>query len=445
LRTSNARFVRPFVVVVAAFALTQLAYADSTSVARAFQTAAPESVGLSAERLQRLDTTLQRLVDDKEVAGIVTLATRHGKVVHSNAYGVADLASGKPMREDAIFRIYSMTKPIAGVGIMILYEEGKWQPDHPISKYIPEFANLKVFAGLDANGQPILEAPAHAPTMGELMSHTAGFTYGVFGDTWVDDQYAKPDGIVSRETLMFTTKSLKELIDKLATYPLLYQPGTRWEYSVSVDIQAYIIEKLSGKKMPEFLRERIFEPLGMKDTGYYVPADKLARLAALYQFDDTQKALAVRPQPPDPGTMPDMPTGGLGLYSTAMDYARFAQMLLNEGQLDRVRILAPRTVQLMRSNHLPDRVTNKEFGGGPGRIDRGVGFGYDFGILIEPFEAGSIGGAGTFSWAGAAGTWFWIDPELDVVFVGMTQRWFDFRLVELARATFYQALVEPER
>jgi CubicO group peptidase (beta-lactamase class C family) len=334
-----------------------------------------------------------------------------------------------------------MTKTVIGVAMMILYEEGKWHPDDPIAKFVPQFADLKVFAGLDAKGQPILEAPHHAPTMGELMTHTAGLTYGVFGETWVDQQYEKE--ILSRQDFAFKTATLQELIDKLARIPLLHQPGTRWEYSLSVDVQAYIIERLSGKTVPEFLRERIFAPLGMRDTDYYVPPEKLARLATLYQLDPVKKALVVRDQPPDPAVLPSMTPGGFGLYSTAMDFTRFAQMLLNQGQLGGVRILAPRTVQLLRSDQLTDAIRNAAPAVGPRLVRPGIGFGYDFGIHTDPFRVGALSGTGTFYWAGAAGTWFWIDPEFDLVFVGMTQTWFDLSLIEPARATFYQALVDP--
>jgi CubicO group peptidase (beta-lactamase class C family) len=407
------------------------------------QLASPETVGISLERLKRLDEAMQGPIDRGEIAGVVTLAARHGKLIHSRAYGKQDLASGKPMPTDAIFRIYSMTKPVIGVAMMILYEEGKWHPEDPIAKFVPQFANLKVFAGLDAKGQPILEAPAHPPRMEELLTHTAGFTYGVFGDTWVDQQYAK--GVVSRETLIFETQNLQEMIDKLAKIPLLYQPGTRWQYSVSVDIQAYIVERLAGKTLPEFLRERIFTPLGMRDTDYFVPANKLSRLATLYEFDPKSNALAVRDQPPDPKVMPSMTPGGLGLFSTAMDFLRFSQMLLNEGELDGVRILSPRTVELMSRNHLSEPLRSQASEGAFRIMRPGLGFGYDFGVFMDPAAAGDLSGRGTFYWIGAAQTWFWVDPELDVVFVGMTQRWFDARLIEASRATFYQALIDTAK
>jgi CubicO group peptidase (beta-lactamase class C family) len=432
-----------FLVLV--FAVVTAAAADTRRADTAgLQLASPETVGLSLERLKRLDVAMQGPIDRGEIAGVVTLAARHGKLIHSRAYGRQDLASGKPMPTDAIFRIYSMTKPVIGVAMMILYEEGKWHPEDPIAKFVPQFANLKVFTGLDAKGQPNLEAPAHPPRMQELMTHTAGFTYGVFGETWVDQQYVK-QGVVSRETLVFETQNLQEMIDKLAKIPLLYQPGTRWQYSVSVDIQAYIVERLAGKTLPEFLRERIFTPLGMRDTDYFVPASKLSRLATLYQLDPKTNTLAVRAQPPDPKVMPSMTPGGLGLFSTAMDFLRFSQMLLNEGELDGVRILSPRTVELMSRNHLPESIRSYAYEGAFRIMRPGLGFGYDFGVFMEPAQAGDLTGRGTFYWMGAAQTWFWVDPELDVVFVGMTQRWFDARLVDASRATFYQALLDPAK
>ncbi len=226
----------------------------------------PELVGFSSERLATLDGNLKALVDGKQLAGVVWVVARHGKIVDEKSYGNADLASQKPMQKDAIFRIFSMTKPITGIAMMMLYEEGKWKPSDPISRYIPEFRDLKVFSGVDKDGKPTFDAPGHAPTMGELMSHTAGFTYGVFGATPVDKMY--------QEAQLLAAPSLKDFIDRVSKLPLLYQPGEGWVYSISVDIQGYLVEKLSGKSFPDFVRERIFEPLGMKDTAFYVPARK---------------------------------------------------------------------------------------------------------------------------------------------------------------------------
>jgi len=428
--------------------LIGLAHADTPAGAgREFEVQAPEAAGFSAQRLRRIEESMQRLTDSKQLAGIVTLAARHGKVVHFKTFGVQDLASGKPMPKDAIFRIYSMTKPVIGVAMMILYEEGRWQPGDPIAKFLPEFARLKVFSKLDANGQPVLEDPLHPPVMDELMTHTAGFTYGPFRKHWVDEQYLKAE-VMSPSTLEFTEHSLEELTTKIAALPLAYQPGTEWQYSVSVDIQARIIEKITGKPLADFLRERIFEPLQMRDTAYYVPASKRARLATLYQLDPAQQALTVRQTVHDPVEPPSLTPGGIGLYSTATDYLRFAQMLLNGGELNGVRILGPRTVELMRANHLPERLLTGEFGAGPSRFQAGHGFGYDVGVYTDPLRVGNPAGVGTYYWIGIACTWFWVDPQFDIVFIGLTQRWGDPTapaLWDISRAALYQALIDPKR
>jgi CubicO group peptidase (beta-lactamase class C family) len=400
----------------------------------------PEAVGFSAERLGRLDSTLKSLVDSQKLAGMVTVLARHGKIVEERTYGYADVASQKPMQKDTIVRIYSMTKPITGIAMMMLYEEGKWKPSDPIARYIPEFRDLKVYSGVDKDGKPTLDKPGHAPTMGELMSHTAGFTYGVFGATPVDKMY--------QEAQLLSAPNLQDFIERVGKLPLVYQPGEGWVYSISVDIQGYLVEKLSGKSFPDFLRERIFLPLGMKDTGFFVPAEKLDRVASIYQGD----AAAATAMPKDPGISqpPGLPSGGGGLYSTAGDYLRFAQMVLNGGELNGVRLVAPSSIELMRTNHVSDEVKNaRKFGIGLYQMQPGLGFGYDFAILEDPLKLGSTAGKGTFLWDGIAGTWFWIDPANDVVFVGMVQRWLlspgTPDVESLSRALTYQALVNPNK
>jgi CubicO group peptidase (beta-lactamase class C family) len=401
----------------------------------------PEALGFSSERLERLHAVMQQEVDQKQLAGIVTILARHGKVVEERTYGKKDIASGAPMTRDTIFRIFSMTKPVTGAAMMILYEEGKWHPLDPVSKYIPEFAHLKVFKGVDDSGKMILEDPVHPPTMHELMTHTAGFTYGFFGNTLVDKMYL--------DEHVWQSQSLQEMIDKLAKIPLLYQPGTRWVYGASMDIQGYIVEKLSGQSLPDFMQQRIFGPLGMKDTGFFVPPEKRNRFATLYASGPNGE-LVVNQTPTAPAddyaTQPSMPSGGGGMVSTAEDYLRFAQMLLNGGELEGVRILAPATVGLMTSNHLAPNLMTGEFSIGPVTIRPGLGWGYDCAVYTDPLEADEVVGKGTFFWLGAADTWFWVDPTNDLIFVGMTQRRIgpgEPNVEALSQPMVYQALVKP--
>jgi len=376
-------------------------------------TATPESVGFAPGALDKMDAGMQDLIDKKALAGIVTLVARHGKVVQHKAYGMQSTDAGAPMKLDTIARIYSMTKPISGVAMMMLYEEGKWKPSDPIAKHIPEFANLKVYAG-EKDGQPVLEAPAHPPTMSELMSHSAGFTYGLFGNTPVDQLYRKNNPLEA--------PSLQAMIDWLSTMPLLYQPGTKWVYSVSVDIQGYLVEKLSGKTFPEFLRTRLFEPLGMIDTGFLVPAEKLARVSDIYSWDRTKESLVAEARDPNISKMPGLPSGGGGLFSTAADYFKFAQMLLNGGEYNGKRILKKATVDVMHTNVLSNEVLNGGNGISQARFSPAQGFGYDFAVVLDPDAAKRQVGKGSYWWWGIAGTWFWIDPTNDVIFVGIIQR-----------------------
>jgi len=368
--------------------------------------ARPESVGLSSERLARLPAGMRSLVDQGRLAGVVTVVARHGKVVEFEAAGKRDIAADAPMRKDTIFRIYSMSKPITGVAMMMLFEEGRWQLKDPVAKYIPEFADLKVYA-TDAKGNMTLMDQAHPVTMRELMSHTGGFTYGYFSNTPVDKLQREADVISPKNTL-------EEMIKRVAKLPLNTQPGSEWHYSISVDIQGYIVQKLSGMPFEEFLEKRIFRPLGMVDTGFYVPADKLGRLAEFYNYGkdgklDLERGIANH----DYSAKPALSSGGGGLVSTATDYLRFCQMLLNGGQLDGVRLLGPRTVELMRSNVLPPTIAPPS---------PGEGFGLDFGVYTDPLAAGGYYGKGTYYWGGLAGTWFWIDPDNDLIVVGMIQQ-----------------------
>jgi CubicO group peptidase (beta-lactamase class C family) len=403
----------------------------------------PETVGFSSERLERLHALMQQTVDQKQIAGIVTILARHGKVVDYRVYGQSDIGTGKSIAKDAIFRDFSMTKPVTAVAMMILYEQGKWLPSDPIAKFIPELANLKVYKGNDASGKLILTDPDHAPTMRELMSHTAGFTYGFFGDTPVDRMY--------RDANLFDAKDLHEFIEKVSRIPLLYQPGKGWTYSVSMDIEGYIVEKLSGQSLPDFVQDHIYRPLGMRDAGFYVPSEKRNRFVTLYRTGKNGELVA---DPPNSGMakgyseQPSMPSGGGGMVSTAEDYYRFAQMLANGGELDGKRILAPATVKLMTSNHVPSELLTGQYGIGRQVMRPGLGYGYNCAVVFDPLEANLPEGKGTFYWDGAAGTWFWVDPTNDVVFIGMIQRMLSPASPPLefeSRAVVYQALVDPSK
>ncbi len=418
--------------------------AKSAAVAAGLTPAAsPESVGFDSARLKKLDDYMAKVVSDGRVAGMTTLLARHGKIVGFKTYGKADLDKNKPMTEDTIFRIYSMTKPVTGVAMMILFEEGKWRLDDPVTRYIPEFKALKVVKSINPDGSLVLEDMKRPPTMREIMSHTAGFGYGLAEEHPVDKMF--------REKQVLSSTSLKEMIDRTAQIPLMYQPGTNWYYSSAVDIQGYLVEKLSGQKFGDFLAERVFKPLKMNDTGFYTGADKADRLAAVYVFDRDQgkiveaKALFGVAMP-DYTKPPVAESGGGGLVSTTMDYARFSQMVLNGGVLEGVRLLSPATVELMGTNVIPKSVLVSSNGTTAAQFNEAVGFGLDFQVVNDARAAGSLQGDGSISWGGAAGTWFWIDPSNDLIFVGMIQRMGGTGgddLGTMARTLTYQALVEP--
>lgn len=353
----------------------------------------PESVGFSTDGLNALRRTMRALVDESKLAGVTTLVARHGQVVYLDAYGVQDLATRTPVASDTIFRIASMTKPIVGVAMMMLWEQGKWTLDDPVAKHIPEFANLKVAA-------PSGNVPQIKPmTMRQLMSHTAGFD--------VSEGYAKAN---------LRDSDLQGMIDKLALLPLAAQPGSDWRYGPSVDIQGYIVEKLSGQKLDAFLRTKIFEPLGMKDTGFWVDASKLSRLSSIFTYGP-DKRIAAGPATRTPSSKPAFLSGSGGLFSTTDDYFQFAQMMLNGGSANGKQFLKASTVELMRTNVLAEGVGVDTYG--PSLP--GIGFGLDFAIVMEPALAKTPEGRNSFYWGGAFGTWFWIDPTNDVVVVGMIQ------------------------
>lgn len=408
------------------------AVASSTTTAP-LPTAAPEEVGLSSQRLSRLQDGMQALVDEGRLAGITTMIARQGRVVDFQTFGFRDLEAEDPMEEDAIFRIYSMSKPITGVALMILYEEGLFDLDDPVADYIPEFEGLMVAEDWGPNGPELVEAD-HPMTIREFMTHSGGLAYGIGAPGPVDSLYAAR-GVLSRD------QTLADMIDKLGEMPLRHQPGTRWYYSISVDVQGYLVQVLSGRPFNEFLQERIFGPLGMVDTGFHVPEEDHDRFVQYYDYDDEG---ALTPSPGTDGEVGSRPyldpttfySGGGGLVSTTTDYMRFCQMLLNGGELDGVRILSPTTVEMMSSNQLAEGIE------GPGR---GRGFGVDFAVVTDPFPSSVFRSDGEYSWGGAAGTWFWIDPVEELIFVGMIQQRGDPQrpnVSGLARQLTYQAITE---
>jgi CubicO group peptidase (beta-lactamase class C family) len=368
-------------------------------------TAAPEEVGLSADGLDRVDAAVQRKIDDGVLSGAVTLVARHGKVARVSTMGNARRFPRKPMRADTIFRIFSMTKPVTGLAMSILADQGRWRPEDAIADHLPEFSALRLVNG---------EKPDHPPTMLELMTHTAGFTYG--GDK------TNPADRVYRRVKPLRAPTLDELVARTARIPLAYQPGTSWKYSMSMDIQGAIIERLSGQTLPEFFREHIFTPLGMTDTDFNTPRDKQRRLASLHYRGGPFRLLPVRnPLYHDHHTDPTAAMAGMGLVSTVDDYARFAQLLLNKGEWQGTRIVSAEAVQTQMTNHLSDALLSHEFVAGHMHIRPGFGYGYDGAVFHDPVLAGSPVGRGTYQWDGAAGTWFWVDPEHDLLYVGMIQ------------------------
>ena len=428
--------------VASSLVIAPTTYAKTPAVAAAV---APESAGFDSARLKKLDAAMAKVVADGRVAGMTTLLVRHGKVVQFNSYGKSDLASGAPMAKDQIVRIYSMTKPITGVAMMILFEEGKWRLDDPVTKFVPEFKDLKVMTGLDEKGEMITVPATRAPTMREVMSHTAGFGYGLGDKHPVDKMF--------RAKRVLGSANLKEMADRVAEIPLMFQPGTSWSYSVAVDVQGLIVERISGQKFGDFLQSRVFGPLKMDDTAFYTGPAKANRLATLYMTDPkTYKMVLANDlfgnNPPDYTKAPALESGGGGLVSTTADYGRFAQMMLNKGELDGVRILSPAAVELMGTNVIPDNVLLNTNGSNGLRFNNAVGFGLDFMVVNDPRKAGQLTGKGEMSWGGAAGTWFWIDPTNDMYFVGMIQRIGGTGGDDLgsqARTLTYQALTHPEK
>ena len=397
----------PMSLVAGALMLASAAFAQD------LPTAKPENVGLAPERLERIGTAVQQSIDDKRIAGVVTLVVRHGRVAWFDARGMADREAGKAMQRDSIFRLCSMTKPIVSTAVMMLYEEGRFLLEDPVSKYLPEFKNPKVLVK-PASGPSYTIPATREITIRDLLRHTSGLTY-----QWDADLGQAYDDANVASGLLQYDGTIGDSVKRLAALPLLFNPGDRWNYSLSVDVLGRLVEVVSGIPLDQFLRTRVFDPLGMKDTYFYLPPEKVDRLATVYTYYDG-KGLARFPDAPIvEGTFvysADYPckgprklfSGGAGLCGTVMDYARFCQMMLNGGKLGDVRLLGRKSVELMSHDQL-------------GKISSEMGFGLGFGVdgAKEPLH--ELGSPGSYNWGGFYYTSFEIDPKEDMIVISMAQ------------------------
>ncbi len=400
----------------------------------------PEEVGLSATRLARVSGWMRHWVDSGKLPGVTVCVMRRGELAFAESYGKADVERNRPQRPDTIFRIYSMTKPLTSTAIMMLYEEGRFQLDDPISRFIPAFANPRVYAG-GSRGKIDTTPAEREITFRDLLTHTSGLTYGFMESNPVDALYRGKDGV----DFQMAKTSLKEVVEKLATFPLIAQPGKAWNYSVATDVLGYLVEVISGQPFEKYLVEKVIRPLGMVDTDFHVPKEKHDRFAANYQagadgklelIDDPGKSRYLAPR--------TVNSGGGGLVSTASDYLRFCKFMLNKGELDGARLLGRKTVELMASNHLPGDMADM----GMPRFSEspyyGIGFGLGFSVTIDPAKAQILGSPGEYAWGGAASTAFWCDPVEDMAVVMLTQLMpsSTYPIRRELRVLTYQAIVD---
>ncbi|MDX2155434.1 MAG: serine hydrolase domain-containing protein [Hyphomicrobiaceae bacterium] len=402
-------------------------------------TCRPEEVGLSSERLARISGWMRRQIEMKRTAGIVTLVQRRGKTAFLDVAGQADAVRGRAMAEDTIFRIYSMTKPLTSVAIMMLYEEARFQLDDPVSRFIPAFNGQRVFTG-GSRGK-LETVPANRDiTFRDLLTHTSGLTYGFMEATPVDGLYRA--GKIDFQT---QDTSLQELVEKAAEMPLLAHPGTRWNYSIATDVLGYLVEVISGVPFEQFLVDRVIRPLRLVDTDFHVAEAKHGRLAANYapdgkggivEIDDPTRSRYLKPR--------RVNSGGGGLVSTVADYARFCRFMLAKGELDGVRLLGRKTVELMTSNHLGGDMAAMGTPRFSETTYEGVGFGLGFSVMIDPARAQIVGSPGEYAWGGAASTAFWCDPaeEMSVVFLTQLMPSSAYPFRRELRVLTYQSIVD---
>jgi CubicO group peptidase (beta-lactamase class C family) len=423
----------------------------------------PERVGMSSERLKRVGEAMRRMIADEQIPGTVTLIARKGKVVHFEANGLRDIARKLPMQKDTIFRLYSQSKPVTGVAVMMLFEEGRFLLSDPVSKYLPEFANMQVYVGTK-DGDVITE-PARAMTIHQLLTHTSGLTYDFF-PTPVGEMY-RQRGVVGSVSVAgeleqgtqsargkgaLELQSLQQWSERLASVPLVSHPGSAWNYSVGMDVLGRLVEVVSGQSFGDFLNQRIFVPLNMVDTGFHVPPEKLSRFAANYSPAGVAGGLVLLDDPmASPYSLPpSIEMGGSGLVGTVEDYLKFALMLANGGEYNGVRLLSPKTTEFMMANHMTpniaaDPLTSLE-GLMSGARSWGMGFGLTGSVVTNAAISGLPVSNGTFSWGGAATTHFWVDPEEDIVGLVHTQLLPDgtYPVKQMMQLMTYQALIDIE-
>lgn len=395
-------------------------------------TVKPETVGFSSHRLARINTAMQRYVDEQKLAGIVTLVARCGQVVHFEKFGMANLETATPMALDTIFRIYSMTKPITTTAVLMLFEEGRLRLTDPVARYIPAFGQAKVLDNSTGSGVRTVDA-VRPITVRDLLTHTAGLSYGFDDGVYIDELYrqhlwgpleANPD------------VTLEDLVGAVAKLPLAFQPGTQFRYSFATDVLGYLVQVVAAMPFDAFLRQRILEPLGMVDTDFYVTPEKVGRFAAVYSQDEQGSLKVINSPDVNHYLWPTRrPSGGGGLVSTASDYLRFAQMLVSKGALGDVRLLGRKTVELMMTNHLADGLHLE---------NPAEGFGLGGSLLMDLGKGQTLGSVGTFGWGGAANTNFWIDPQEELVGILMLQFMPSdtYPVVPDFRILTYQALVD---
>ena len=383
--------------------------------------AVPEDVGMSTSRLGRIAPVMQRWVDNGKIPGALTMIAREGRLVHFEKFGMQDVATAKPIAFDTILRIYSMTKPITSVAVMMLYEEGHFQLGTPVSELIPAFKDMQVYT---EDGSAIVDAEREM-TIKHLLTHTSGLIYGGDWEHPINDRYRKAN---------FYGGDLANMAQELGNIPLLHHPGDGWNYGMSTDVLGYVVEVVSGMPFEEYLKTHILNPLGMNDTAFSVPEEKADRYATLYEPTEDGGIQVMENAPVASGPLSFFHSGGAGLQSTAADYLRFCQMLLNDGELDGVRLLGRKTVELIRINHISDDWQPLE--------RTGCGFGLGFAVVTSVADTHSLGSEGTYSWGGLASTTFWIDPTEDLIGILMTQLIGDSPFHAQFRVLTYQSITD---